>query len=226
MSADHDDGFQSWSVDADGTPDGGEVKGITLRGNTFINYEDPNQPFRGTLQGIGCFDGMYVDFVIENNVIITDHWHGITLMGARNSRIVNNTVLDPNDQDPGPPWVRIAAHKNGTTSTDCVVRNSLTTSVNIEDGQDVEEDHNIIIDDPASHFVDVTNFDVHLIAGSCAVDNGSRDLAPARAEPRGALLPRRATRATKADVVVLPRAGGNPDWVGCQSSSRSAYPRG
>ena len=61
----------------------GEVRGIVLRGNTIINYEDPNQPHRGTLQGIGCFDGMFVDWVVENNVVIIDHYHGITLSGAR-----------------------------------------------------------------------------------------------------------------------------------------------
>ena len=46
---------------------------MVLRGNTIINYEDPGQPHRGTLQGIGCFDGMFVDWVIENNVVIVDH---------------------------------------------------------------------------------------------------------------------------------------------------------
>ena len=60
----------------------GEVVGLVLRGNTIINYEDPDQPHRGTLQGIGCFDGMFVDWIIENNVIIVDHYHGITLSGA------------------------------------------------------------------------------------------------------------------------------------------------
>ena len=67
------------------------------------NYEDPNQPFRGTLQGLGCFDGFYIDWVIENNLVVTDHWHGISLCGAVNCRIVNNTVVDANDVSPGPP---------------------------------------------------------------------------------------------------------------------------
>ena len=43
---------------------------------------------------------MFVDWVIENNVVIVDHWHGITLGGARNCRIVNNTVIDPKSFDP------------------------------------------------------------------------------------------------------------------------------
>jgi hypothetical protein len=177
VNANHDDGFQSWSRGADGVGTG-EVTGIVLRGNTIINYSDPAQPHRGTLQGIGCFDGMFVDWVVENNVIITDHWHGITLSGARNCRIVNNTVMDLNDQDPGPPWVRIGNHKDGTRSTGCVVRNNLTTSVNIDADSEVTEDHNLIIDDPDALFEDAANKNLHLLQGCPAVDTGSADLAP------------------------------------------------
>ncbi|HTG00368.1 MAG TPA: hypothetical protein VK654_07240, partial [Nitrospirota bacterium] len=73
VNANHDDGFQSWSINGDPPRER-----VVLRGNTIINYTDPNQPFRGTLQGIGCFDGWYINWVVENNVIITDHWHGIS----------------------------------------------------------------------------------------------------------------------------------------------------
>ncbi len=179
VNQNHDDGFQSWSLGEDGQVGTGEVTGIVLRGNTIINYEDPNQPHRGTLQGIGCFDGTFVDWVVENNVVITDHWHGITLSGARDCRIVNNTVIDLNDQDPGPPWVRIGAHNNGTRSTGCIVRNNLTTALNVDDDQDVTQDHNLIIEDAESLFVDVLANDLHLRRGCAAVDTGSSELAPA-----------------------------------------------
>jgi hypothetical protein len=177
VNANHDDGFQSWSVGEDGVGTG-EVKGIVLRGNLIINYEDENQKFRGTLQGIGCFDGMFVDWVVENNVIITDHWHGITLLGAVNARIVNNTVLDQNTERPGPPWISIDAHKNGTPPVGSVVRNNLTTALNLA-ASGVVEDHNLILDDPARFFVDVAAFDLHLLPGSPAIDVGSNELAPA-----------------------------------------------
>jgi hypothetical protein len=96
VNANHDDGFQSWSVGDNGVGTG-VVKGMILRGNTIINYEDPNQPFRGTLQGIGCFDGMFEDWRVENNVVITDHWHGITLSGSKNCVIINNGQEQPHD---------------------------------------------------------------------------------------------------------------------------------
>ena len=177
VNANHDDGFQSWSVGSDGSVGTGEVVGIVLRGNTILNYEDPNQPFRCTLQGIGNFDGTFVDWVVENNVVITDHWHGITLLGARNSRVVNNTVIDVNQDSPGPPWIRIAPHKNGTASQGCVVRNNLTTSLNLEGGG-ITEDHNLEVTDLAAMFVDPASNDLHLLPGAPAIDMGAADLAP------------------------------------------------
>jgi hypothetical protein len=172
----HDDGFQSWSSGKDGVGTG-EVVGIVLRGNTFINNEDPNQLHRGALQGIGCFDGTYVDWVIENNVIIVDHWHGITLLGARNIRVVNNTVLDSYGGDPGPPWIMIGPHKDGTPSDGSVIRNNLTTAIQIE-GKGVTADHNMIIKNADKIFVDAAGHDLRLKKGSKAVDAGNPDLAP------------------------------------------------
>ncbi len=176
VNANHDDGFQSWSRGPDGVGSG-EVVGVVLRGNTIINYEDPNQPHRGTLQGIGCFDGTFVDWVVENNVIITDHWHGITLGGARNCLVSNNTVLDRNDVRPGPPWICIGNHKNGTAPVNCVVRNNLATAFSSAAG--VLEENNLIIRNPAALFVDAEHFDLHLLPDAAAIDAGSSVGAPA-----------------------------------------------
>ncbi|MBN2803214.1 MAG: right-handed parallel beta-helix repeat-containing protein [Deltaproteobacteria bacterium] len=171
----HDDGFQSWSVGDDGVGTG-VVKGIVLRGNTIINYEDANQPFRGPLQGIGCFDGTFEDWTIENNVIYTNHWHGISLYGARNCTIVNNTVLDPDNEDPGPPWIMITDHKDGTPPENCVIANNLTTAVS---GSDlVTKEGNIIIDDPDNFFIDYAALDFHLLPESSAVDSAVDEYAP------------------------------------------------
>ena len=178
VNANHDDGFQSWSVGANDAVGTGEVKGIVLRGNVIINYEDPNQKFRGTLQGIGCFDGTYTDWVVENNVIITDHWHGITFLGAKNVRVVNNTVLDPNTETPGPPWISIDDHKDGTPPEGCLVRNNLTSDLNLA-SSGVTEDHNMLIKDASTLFVNAAAYDVHLLDDSPAIDQGSQDQAPA-----------------------------------------------
>lgn len=178
VNANHDDGFQSWSTGPGGVGTG-EVRGVVLRRNTIINYVDPEQPFRGTLQGIGCFDGFYTDWIVENNVVITDHWHGITFLGARNVRVVNNTVVDINQVSPGPTWIRIGPHKDGTPSEGCLVRNNLTMSLQV--GAETAADHNLTIDFAwaAQHFQDYAGRDLHLGAGSPAIDQGSAELAPA-----------------------------------------------
>lgn len=178
VNANHDDGFQSWSVGAGGVGTG-VVKGIVLRGNLIINYVNESQPFRGTLQGIGCFDGMFEDWVIENNVIITDHWHGITLMGAINCRVVNNTVVDRNSVSPGPPWIRITAHKDSTPPEGCIVRNNLTNSLACDD-IGVTLDHNITFSMSRvdSFFLNYPAFDLRLKPNCAAVDSGSSLLAP------------------------------------------------
>jgi len=175
VNRNHDDGFQSWSTGPDGVGSG-QVVGVVLRGNTIINYEDPNQPHRGALQGIGCFDGTFVDWVVENNVIITDHWHGITLGGARNCLVINNTVLDRNNTRPGPPWICIDKHKNGTAPVGCVVRNNLATA--FTSAANVLQENNLKIGDPAALFVDPARFDLHLLPDTAAIDAGSSTAAP------------------------------------------------
>jgi len=174
VNKNHDDGFQSWSTGKNGVGSG-EVVGIVLRGNTIINYEDPNQPHRGQLQGIGCFDGTFVDWIVENNVVVVDHWHGITLMGARNCKIFNNTVLDLKAGTPGPPWIRIANHKNGTPSEQGLIRNNLAV---VSAGKGVTQDNNMKIEDPLAMFVAPDRFDFHLLPTAPAIDAGSSNDAP------------------------------------------------
>lgn len=172
----HDDGFQSWTIGEDGEVGTGEVRGVTLRGNLFINATDPNNPLRSSMQGIGCFDGFFVNWVVENNVVVTDHWHGISFYGMRDSRIVNNSVIDLDDGQPGPPWIMVTDHKDGTPSENVVARNNLATDFSFE-GINVTDDHNLLIEDANALFV-APPFDLHLLPAAAAIDTGSADLAP------------------------------------------------
>lgn len=187
----HDDGFQSWSTGPGGVGTGA-VTGVILRGNVFINSTDPNDPLRSTMQGIGCFDGFFVNWVVENNIVITDHWHGISFYGMRDSRIVNNTVIDMNSESPGPPWIKVAKHKDNRHSSNVVVRNNLAPSYQL-DADNLMADHNIgfSTSQAASLFV-APPYDVHLLPGSAAIDSGSAALAPA----------------TDIDGVARPQGGG------------------
>lgn len=171
----HDDGFQAFTVGPGGVGTG-EIRGVVLRGNLFLNHENPEHPLFSTLQGIGCFDGFYVDWTVENNVVITDHWHGISFYGLRDSRLVNNTVIDIKPGDPGPPWIRVTEHKDDTPSQNVLVRNNLSQSYSLS-GIDLTADHNLEVTEPAVHFVDPP-LDVHLLATSPALDAGTALGAP------------------------------------------------
>ena len=178
VNGNHDDGFQSWSV-GEGGVGTDTVWGVILRGNTIINYEDPNQPYRGTLQGIGCFDGFYANWIVENNVVIVDHYHGITLSGAVNCRIINNTVADRDTADGDiSPWIRVGNHKDGSASAGCIVRNNIYYRTLSTDATQTV-DHNLRVRNYDSNFVDFGQFDLRLKEGSPAIDAGTHELAPA-----------------------------------------------
>lgn len=168
----HDDGIQSFVIGE------GSWDYNTIRSNVILNYDDPNQPLRGTLQGIGCFDGFYNNWVIENNLIFTDHYHGISLYGANDCTIINNTVLDPTpDIAPGAIWIRITDHKNGTPSSGCIVKNNISNRIIV----DATESHNIeLLDysDYDEHFADYSQNDFHLKMNSSLIDAGDNTGAP------------------------------------------------
>ena len=178
IDGNHDDGFQSWSVGPGGVGTG-EVRDVVLRGNVFVNHVNPAHPLRSSMQAIGCFDGRFVNWVVENNVIVTDHWHGIALYGADNARILNNTVIDLDAASPGPPWIMLNEH-NGQPSTNSLVRNNIATDYAL-DGTGHTIDHNLEISNPppAGFFV-APPFDLHLAPASPGVNTGIATGAPAR----------------------------------------------
>lgn len=185
INENHDDAFQGWTLSRD------EVVGSIIRGNTIIQSTDPNRQFQGPLQGLGLFDGMFVDWVIENNVILVDQYHGIALYGAINCKVINNTVIDQKmSGEPGPTWITIVAHDNYQRVTDPdlkeyylgrdnIVRNNLATRILVS-SQLATVDHNIVIrstSEFSDYFVGYP-FNLHLKAGSPAIDAGSIDDAP------------------------------------------------
>lgn len=121
VDGNHDDGFQSWSVDPVKGPGQGVVRNVRLEDNVIRNGD---HPLTCQLQGIGLFDGIYEDWTIRNNIVVVDHWHGITVMGARRVSVIGNTVVDARPGNPGPPWISVTAHKDGRPARDSVVANN------------------------------------------------------------------------------------------------------
>lgn len=152
----------------------GSTSNCVFRGNYIRNYTDSNQPHKGTLQALAMFSGPYQDWVIENNVIINNHYHGITIShtGSSGCKVINNTVLDQDyNQSPGPTWISI-------TGTGHIVRNNLTTNLTgSTSGNTIDHNLEISLSDFANYFVDYP-FDLRLKSGSPAIDAGSSSDAP------------------------------------------------
>ena len=119
----HFDGFQSWSTDEQGRSGRGVVRNVRVENNVILNG---NHPLACLLQGIGLFDGIYEDWTIADNTVIVDHWHGITVMGARRVKVLRNIVLDARKGSPGAPWITITAHKDGRVSRDSLIADNIS----------------------------------------------------------------------------------------------------
>ena len=159
------------------------IYNAVIRGNLIISQESPSTQ---TVQGITCFaDGMARNFIVENNVVMTQHWHGISLYGAKDSRIVNNIVFDPTLEYP--VWIHLGnalalkcnGCSSGSPAENCVVRNNMAFTFALK-GLNISADHNSDLDnyDLNTLFVDYGHANLHHAAGSPAIDAGSSQLAP------------------------------------------------
>lgn len=187
----HDDGIQSF------TTGGLIVDNNIIESNIILNYEDPNQNLLGPLQGIGCFDGFFNNWIVRNNLVFVNHFHGISFYGANNCEIVNNTVLDPlPDIEPGSVWILVTDHKNGTPSSGCIAKNNVANRFII----DGVETNNVALDNITAYnenFVNYLMHDFSLKQGSVLIDAADDNYAPAF------------------DIVDIPRPQGNNADVGC-----------
>jgi parallel beta-helix repeat protein len=164
----HDDAIQSYSRGADGSPGNGVLTNVTIRGNLIIGIADKNNPKSSSPQGIGCFDGFFDNWIVENNVVIVNHYHGISFYGMRNSKIINNTVIDQIPGDDTSPWIMITSHKNGSPSENCIVANNIASSSISATGSNVQEYNNYVLGKSNYNtiydaFVDPDNNNFHLL---------------------------------------------------------------
>jgi parallel beta-helix repeat protein len=131
----HDDGIQVFLFNV-GT---GTVRDVTLRGNIIIARETDGLPFPNGLQGIGCFDGPLVHFLVESNVVEVNHYHGISLYDAQGCTIRENACFG---RWPGRarPWVMLGQKKNRAAGN--TVRDNLAHSFNFKADADVKAENN------------------------------------------------------------------------------------
>ncbi|MCU0780264.1 MAG: right-handed parallel beta-helix repeat-containing protein [Akkermansiaceae bacterium] len=122
----------------------GTVRNATIRGNVLIGFEDSGQPFKHEPQAVGFFDGPLVDFLVEKNVILTNHYHGISLYDAVNCRILDNFVKPISDQKMK-PWIMLGT-KNVGGSAGNVVKNNMASSFNLKADPGVAAANNVPVD--------------------------------------------------------------------------------
>jgi Right handed beta helix region len=192
VSDNHADGFQSWAGPS------GKVVGLVIDRNVIIEwtYARKDHPFRCQLQGIGLFDGFYDDLTITNNLVTTTQFHGISVYGARNAIVANNTVANTNNLTGGDPFLAVVNHKNGTPSSNVIVSNNLAMKFVDENrpGSTVVFRKNSVIGTPGAVFRNPSALDYRPKSTSGFIDTGD------------------AASATSIDLLGNPRpSGAGPD---------------
>ena len=128
----HPDGIQGWTLG------GATNHNVTINSNSVINL---NPAEDNALQGITIFDGHWDGLTVSNNLVINNHWHGISLFGVDNALVINNTVASARPEK-YVNWIAIADAKDKTPSTHVIVRNNIAPQLTF-DVMDVTFDYNI-----------------------------------------------------------------------------------
>ena len=180
----HDDGIQMYDKD---NVAAGVIDDVIIRNNKIFNFADPitqamvdDNLVGYSMQGIIITDGHTENVVVENNLVVSDHYHGITLTGAINCKIQNNTVSKtPTSYNPtveASPWIQIKNDKQGNGSTGNIIRNNIATKFTpwtYDEAANTAE-NNIVATatDAPNVYADYVNFNFNLKAGSPAIDAG------------------------------------------------------
>ncbi|MGV8151946.1 MAG: choice-of-anchor Q domain-containing protein, partial [Candidatus Nanoarchaeia archaeon] len=168
----HDDGIQ---FHRGGNIDKIPMENVTERGNYIFGMHLEEFPYSKSPQGLGNFDPPYINWVVENNIIAVDHWHGITVMGCNNCIIRNNLAINPDPNATMTAWISVAGgtrgKENNVTITNCMSKGISGTNLNLS----IISKNNMDLDNYnwSDIFVDWKNQDFHLKEGSEAIDAGA-----------------------------------------------------
>lgn len=174
----HNDGMQGWVLN------GTTGTNVLIDSNLVIAQTDPTLPWAGSMQGISEFDGAWDGIQIVNNVVIAAAYHGISLYGAHNSRIINNTVFGnyvAANGDVNDTWIGVF-NSGGSPPVNVVVRNNISSVYSLVN-TGVTADHNVLTTNPTANFTQFNRatfqYDLHPASGSVQLGYGSTQLAPA-----------------------------------------------
>ncbi len=194
IDGNHADGFQSFSVGASGVPGTGTVNNLTVENNKILEWASAtSNPLRCQLQGIGMFDGMYANPVIRNNLVVVTAYHGITLAGALNAKVINNTVVSPSSAANNWPWIMVTYHKDGRASKGAIIANNATNYMqNANDAAlGIVAANNVVVKNATTEFTSPATQDFSLKPGALSANAGTAAYATPKdiagtPRPRGA----------------------------------------
>jgi len=169
----HDDAIQFHRGSDKLTP----IRSAIVRGNIIIAWDGAvKNPLLGSPQGICNFDSPALNWRIENNIVLVQHHHGITVGGCQDGVIVNNIAYNPYGGD-FLAGIALGTTHGETPSVRTVIKNNLVDSkVSCPPNNTVN--HNIVVENPDAYFVDIKHFDVRPRATSPSIDAGADDVAP------------------------------------------------
>lgn len=134
----HDDGIQCFLFNVGY----GTVQNVTIRGNLVIARDDDNLPMSAPLMGITGFDGPLVNFLVEDNVVLSDQYHGVSLYDAVDCLVQNNTCYSRWSTIPK-PWVMIG--KKRVDPSGNTVLDNFAHSFNFRAEPTITEANNLVV---------------------------------------------------------------------------------
>lgn len=132
----HDDGIQCFLFNK-GT---GLMKNVKIIGNIVIAHEDPDQKLKNDLQGISGFDGPLQDFVVTDNVVNVDAFHGLSWYDAINAHIERNTSWSETGGQ-GRSWIMLGSKPKVHASRDNTVKDNYAGIFNLKQPGTVAENN-------------------------------------------------------------------------------------
>jgi len=183
----HNDGIQGWNFN---NRPGLLNTDVVINNNEIVGQTVPNLPLPAdALQGITIFNGNWGGVRIFNNVVIVNAWHGITVYGARNVSITNNTVAPQNPARN--TWITYGPAKDAPPAApgSVIIRNNVARNINTGKNDPAQVgailDHNLAVAS-AGGFSDIFvkfdpdhfEFDLHPSRRSNARGEGSSENAP------------------------------------------------